>query len=96
MTLTHETGITISPGSRVKLFTIDNTCFSGDYYIKAGTTATIVFYDTSENAYVSRNSIEFVEGWVQLYIEGLKMDGTYQGEMKNIYRVYLPPLTLNA
>lgn len=96
MTLTRSTGMTITPGTRIKLFQASNTCFSGDQYIRAGTTATIVFYDTSENAYVSRNSIEFAEGWVQLYIEGLKMDGTYQGEMKNIYRVYLPTLTLNA
>ena len=96
LTLTRETGITISPGSRVKLFAVDNTCFSGDHYLRAGLTATIVFYDSSNNAYVSRNSVEFLEGCVQIYIEGMKMDGTYESGMQGIVRVYLPPLTLNA
>ena len=55
-----------------------------------------MLYDNNGDAHVCRANIEFFDGWVQLNVEGLKMDGTYESNpIAGVRRIYLPPIMLN-
>ena len=99
VTLIREApGIDIALGNygKIKLFRPSDTCFSGDAYIRAASPTVVTLYDNNGNAHVCRANIEFFDGWVQLNVEGLKMDGTYESNpIASVIRIYLPSIMLN-
>lgn len=96
LTLIHNTTANLELNTRIKLFRPSDTCSVGDALIHGSMTAEVIFYEENGTVHTSRNTVELIDGWIQLYIEGMKMDGTYEtSPLPNIKRIYLPSITLN-
>ena len=69
--LCRESALTVQRGDRIKLFSPDNSCFSGDQYIHGGVSAAVIAVDGEDQKHTIRASFEFRDGCMQMLYEGL-------------------------
>lgn len=96
--LYRASALTIQRGDRIKLFSPDNSCFSGDAYIHGGVSATVIAIDSGSQKHHIRVSFIFRDGYVQMQYEGLDdqtmLDSSAQ--QLSISVLCLPKIVINV
>ena len=69
--LYRSSALTMQRGDRIRLFSPDNSCFSGDWFIHGGASASVIAVDSGNGKHTIRASFEFQDGCVQMLYEGM-------------------------